>query len=217
VVWLGHDRLLSVRPLSDNIGGGAARHKSREPADLAARYFTGGEGAPIMIGWLLRIVTGVVLAIALSQFPEFAQQYGQRIGGAVDALRPIVVQFDEVAARAGFSREAALERLRRNPDDLVVGQTTATAGAIERYERLAQLYTELVNAREFERLVVFAKGADTEIAARTLEDLRPAVPATVEGIVLATLGFILGYLVVAILGSILRRLLRMRRPVVYYR
>jgi hypothetical protein len=43
---------------------------------------------------IVRIASAVVLALALSQFPEFVQQYVQRTGGAVDALQPLVERFD---------------------------------------------------------------------------------------------------------------------------
>jgi hypothetical protein len=35
----------------------------------------------------LSLLGGLGLGLALSQFPEYAQQYTQRLGGAVDELR----------------------------------------------------------------------------------------------------------------------------------
>ena len=40
-------------------------------------------------------VIGLLLGFVLSQTPEFAQQYRQRLGGAVDELQRIVLQFDD--------------------------------------------------------------------------------------------------------------------------
>ncbi len=37
-------------------------------------------------------VIGLLLGFALSQTPEFAQQYSQRLGGALDELQRIVQQ-----------------------------------------------------------------------------------------------------------------------------
>ena len=38
----------------------------------------------------LSILGGLVLGFGFAQFPEYAQQYEQRLGGAVDELRIIV-------------------------------------------------------------------------------------------------------------------------------
>jgi hypothetical protein len=158
---------------------------------------------------IVQLASAVVLALGLSQFPEFVQQYVQRIGGAVDALQPLVERFEASAAQAGLTRQAALERLERNPDDLVVGQSAATADAIARYETLRQSYDDLASAREFERLAVFATAVDPAIARRTLGDFRPALPVTGEGLAHAGIGLVLGYglgaLIAAAAGALLAR------------
>ena len=46
--------------------------------------------------------------IALSQAPEFAQQYRQRIGGAIEELQRVVAEFDSDASVNGMTRSEAL-------------------------------------------------------------------------------------------------------------
>ena len=60
---------------------------------------------------ILTLAGGVAGAVALSQFPEFSQQYLQRLSGAVDELRTQVVAFDTLATAAGITREEALAEL----------------------------------------------------------------------------------------------------------
>jgi hypothetical protein len=160
---------------------------------------------------IFQLASAVVLALALSQFPEFVQQYVQRTGGAVDALQPLVERFDAGAAQAGVTRQAALARLKRNPDDLVVGQSAATAEAIARYEALRQSYGDLASAGEFERLLVFATTIDPAIARRTMGDFRPALPVTLEGLAHAGLGLVLGYGLGALIAAAAGALLALRR------
>jgi len=160
---------------------------------------------------IIRLASAVVLGLALSQFPEFVQQYVQRTGGAVDALEPLVERFEASAAQAGLSRQAALARLERNPDDLVVGQSAATADAIARYEDLRQSYGDLASAGEFERLLVFGASVDPAIARRTLGDFRPAVPVTLEGLAHAGIGLVLGYGLGALIAAAAGALLALRR------
>ncbi|MGE0210927.1 MAG: DUF2937 family protein [Parvibaculaceae bacterium] len=164
------------------------------------------------MGTIFRLACAALVAVLLSQFPEFVQQYRQRLGGAVDALAPIVRHFDETAARAGLDRGAALVRLRANPDDLVVGQTQATASAIDRFERLQRQAADLSTPISIERLGVFLTDYDPELARRTFDDFRPAVPATPDGIAHAGGGFVLGYGLAALLAWLGRLLFRRPRP-----
>jgi hypothetical protein len=41
----------------------------------------------------------LLIGIAASQVPEFAQQYRQRLGGAIDELARVIGEFDSDAAR----------------------------------------------------------------------------------------------------------------------
>ena len=40
--------------------------------------------------------------------PEFAQQYAQRLGGAIEELQRIVDHFDDYSRRSGYDRQGAL-------------------------------------------------------------------------------------------------------------
>ncbi|HTM76667.1 MAG TPA: DUF2937 family protein, partial [Devosia sp.] len=62
---------------------------------------------------------GLMLALALSQFPEYAQQYTQRLGGAVDELRVITEDFDRAAQQGGLDRQQALIRYEASEDDFL--------------------------------------------------------------------------------------------------
>ena len=57
---------------------------------------------------ILALAGGIAGAVALSQFPEFSQQYVQRLSGAVDELRAVTFAFDTAAKVGGLSREEAL-------------------------------------------------------------------------------------------------------------
>jgi hypothetical protein len=201
-----------------------AMPRSQEPlrsakASSPSRFSgTGGASGELprpggrVMGMVLKLAAGLLLALVLSQFPEFVQQYRQRLGGAVDALRPLVESFDAAAAGEGLSRAAALDRLSANPDGLVVGETRATGDAIFRYETLSRQQAELAAAGEFGRLFIFLKDFDPSIARRAAEDFEPALPATMEGAAHAAAGFVLGYVLVALLAWFGRLLFRRSRP-----
>jgi Protein of unknown function (DUF2937) len=65
---------------------------------------------------VLFAIISIVPAFLLSQGPEFAQQYRQRLGGAVDEIATVVRNFEEDSQRSGFDRQTALQVMARNPD-----------------------------------------------------------------------------------------------------
>ncbi len=140
---------------------------------------------------IVNIAGGVLLACSMSQFPEFSQQYVQRLGGAVDELSTVVKDFDKSAEVTGLTRETALssltgtEFLGRRQDDM--------RRTITRQERLAENYDALKNAAAYERLVYIAKLTDTDIAKHTWADFQPAVPLTLDGMVFTVVGYLAGY------------------------
>lgn len=137
---------------------------------------------------------GLALAIVLSQFPEYAQQYTQRLGGAVDELRVITEEFDRAAEAGGLDRQSALERYNASNDDFLAGRGNSMTATFQRYIMLSAALTRIEGAGPVERLQSLPAYLDTDIGRRTLEAYRPAMPVTMEGILYAGSGFILGYL-----------------------
>lgn len=147
-----------------------------------------------MIGRVLALALGVFTGLAASQGPEFAQQYRQRIGGAIDELRTVVARFDENARAEGETREGAIARLRAQPDPIAQRQGPATEAVVERLTRLERQRDEVASAGPYGRLAALAKGFDPGLARATYLDYEPAWPATSEGLVIGGAGFLLGWL-----------------------
>ena len=161
----------------------------------------------MMLALLVRLFAAIFLGLTFSQSIEFTQQYLQRLGGAADELRQVVARFDDSARSFSLSRQEALERLRANADTLVVQQGTDAAATIARYENVERRYRDLVEAAPLFRPFVAAGDPDWAIAGRTGEDYRPALPITVEGLLLTLAGFGLGWA----FGASCHGVVRMRR------
>ncbi|WDR06913.1 DUF2937 family protein [Devosia rhodophyticola] len=138
-------------------------------------------------------IAGVGMAIGLSQFPEYAQQYTQRLGGAVDELAGIVAEFDRAAAEGGLDRAQALERFEQSDDSFLAGRGNAMVATLDRYQQLSQTLVRIENASAFERLQLLPDFMDSDIGGRTLEVFKPAVPVTFEGFAYAGGGLVAGY------------------------
>ncbi|MER2264899.1 DUF2937 family protein [Methylobacterium oxalidis] len=160
------------------------------------------------LGLALGLLGGTVAA----QGPEFAQQYAQRLGGAVDELRRSVETFESDARATGNSREGAVDRLRTNPDSLVARRGEAARADIQ---RLAQLTAQQQALREatspLGRLAALIRDPDMAVARATYEEYRPAVPTTADGIVAGLIGFLAAWGGWRVLSDLGRRGLR-RRP-----
>lgn len=140
----------------------------------------------------LAFAVSLLLGALASQLPEFAQQYRQRLGGAIDELQRIVAQFDRDAASQSLDREAALNRLQGNADPLAAKRATDMRETIARENRLTRQQEAMRDAGSFGRLAVFARDFDAGIAHRAWGDFEPALPATLEGVVIGVAGFIFG-------------------------
>lgn len=140
-------------------------------------------------------VLALVAGMISSQVPEFAQQYRQRLGGAIDELARILTHFDEDAARSGYDRQAALAVMTRNDERLVRDQATRMRDNIERYGKLVAQQEAFTNAGPFGRLAAFFREFDRPLVENTVHDFEPAIPTTIEGVVFAGGGFLVLYIV----------------------
>ncbi|MEM0978498.1 MAG: DUF2937 family protein [Pseudomonadota bacterium] len=156
---------------------------------------------------ILNVTGGVILAAGMSQFPEFSQQYVQRLGGAVDELEKIVSAFDAAAAASDLSREQAL--LELSGTAFLEQRQTDMRGTIGRFERLKMDYDNLRNATAYQRVRYINGLTDREIIENTWADFQPAVPLTTDGAAFTLSGFLAGFL--SLLG--ITRLSRRRRRV----
>src|SRR5262245_23289884 len=109
-------------------------------------------------------VAAVVGAAGLSQFPEFCQQYLQRLGGRLDQA---VVQRDRIVAAANEHALPVSEYLRRlvdNADPVVRSDGANAAAALADAARLQAAHDALAAASLWERPLAFARGFDPDLA-----------------------------------------------------
>jgi len=157
---------------------------------------------------VLALVAGLAGAMALSQFPEFSQQYLQRLGGQADALRAVATAFDASASAAGLTREAALADL--SSGTFQVAHQADMRETLARADRVGSDLALLRAASPLERLALPQRFRDVETLQATWADFRPAVPVTAEGLISAGIGFVAGYGLMSALVALLRAPFRRR-------
>ncbi|MFC5486841.1 DUF2937 family protein [Microvirga aerilata] len=162
---------------------------------------------------IMRIVAfglGLLGGVTASQGPEFAQQYRQRLGGAIDELRQVIQRFDTDAQASGETRESAIARLRSNTDSFVSRQGAAMQANAERLGRLETHRDTMVQAGSFARVALMVRDGDRDVMEAVYRDFEPALPVTEEGFLSAAIGFVAVWGGLLLLTSFIRSL--WRRP-----
>lgn len=161
---------------------------------------------------LIRVVAlaaGLAVAGGLSQFPEYSQQYTQRLGGAVDALEQVVADFDASAAAEGMTRDQALAAMTGTA--FVERRRADMARSFDRHARLRTDLEALQSAGPFMRAYRGGRLTDPEIASAALAAYKPAVPVTFDGLIFAATGFGLGAVLVWGVMALVRTPFRRRK------
>jgi hypothetical protein len=146
-----------------------------------------------MLARRLALAIAVLAGLIGSQGPEFAQQYRQRLGGALEELDRIVSEFDAEVQRQSLSRAEALKRLEDNSDPLAREGGEDMDKAIDRAARLNEQIQAMNSAGPLMRLYVVATSFDPKIAQSTLDNYEPAEPLSLGGLTAGGLAALWGW------------------------
>jgi len=141
-------------------------------------------------GWTLGCA--IAGAVALSQFPEFAQQYRQHLAGGLGELQEVVSQFDEDAKGEGLTREEALETLAKSEESLPRERAQSMQNTFDRYEGLLDQWSNLRRTEPVFHPYYILQYPDTKILNGTWEIFKPAVPIVAEAAVWGGIGAFIG-------------------------
>ncbi|MGD9915846.1 MAG: DUF2937 family protein [Rhizobiaceae bacterium] len=155
----------------------------------AARLHQAGVAAMGAVKQGLVLVLAICGGVAASQAPEFAQQYRQRIGGAIDELGQVVADFDKDAAASGMTRDAALDLHERSLEPLFRARGQSARVAVTRYETLLRQQADFASRSDYLQPFVLAS-SDPVTLDGTWREFQPAVPVTAAGITWGGIGFV---------------------------
>lgn len=141
----------------------------------------------------LALAIGLLFALAGSQLPEFAQQYRQRLGGAIDELDRMIAEFDSEAARQSLTREQGVDRLKANVDELAQQRGAAIESDVGRAARLTRQQEAFKTGGPLTRLASLIENFDPATAGQAIRDYEPAVPITFEAFAVAGVALLIGW------------------------
>ena len=133
----------------------------------------------------LALAIALVAAFLGSQGPEFAQQYRQRLGGALDEIKRIVTQFDAEAVSQGLTPAEGVRRLKADSDPLVEKRGEDMERTMARADRLEAQLKAMQSAGPVVRLYVLVTDFDPDVARAALDAYEPATPLTPEALTTA--------------------------------
>jgi Protein of unknown function (DUF2937) len=163
-----------------------------------------------MLARRLALAIAVLAGLIGSQGPEFAQQYRQRLGGALEELNRIVAEFDREVQRQNLTRADALKRLEDNSDPLARERGEDMGRAIGRAQRLDKEIEAIASAGPLVRLYVVATNFDPEVARSTLDNYEPAEPLSIGALTAGGLAALWGWAAARLIAWLFTRRSRLR-------
>jgi Protein of unknown function (DUF2937) len=157
------------------------------------------------------IAAGIAGGVVTSQAPEFAQQYRQRLGGALEELRAVVEDFDADAKNSALSRSEALSAYSASTDRFLRDRGLSVGRAISRYESLRRQAARFAEWPPAARPIALLGETDAQLAQGTWQDFKPALPVTITGGIWAAAGALLGGLLALATARIGRGMVGARR------
>jgi hypothetical protein len=158
---------------------------------------------------IFMVLTMLATGAVTSQLPEFAQQYRQRLGGAIDALHQVLADFQADADRYGLSFSEAIERQKASSDPFIQARGDSMEMAGWRLAKLKDQKAGFETAGPLERILIIVHSPDRDLIQATTEDYVPAIPVTTAGLISSGIGAVGGLLIVWFFVG-LRRLTRLR-------
>jgi hypothetical protein len=156
------------------------------------------------------LAVAVLAGLIGSQAPEFAQQYRQRLGGALEELNRIIAEFDAEAQRQNLTPAEGLSRLEDNADPLARQRAEDMAETIDRAKRLSEQLQAIATGGPLTRLYVVARDFDPAIARSALDNYEPAAPLTLGALAAAGLAAFWGWAATHFVAWPFRRRSRLR-------
>ena len=158
-----------------------------------------------MIRTTIYLLVGLVCGALLSQFPEFHQQYIQRMGGTLDELDNQVEALGGRASDADMELYQYVRRFLDNEDELIQAEGQHMLDMLSRRKRLENALEEIKNAPGYLVAVTVLIHLDRDLAQATLAEYKPALPLTVNGAFYTLAGFLIGYIGMGLLSTLLPR------------
>lgn len=145
--------------------------------------------------WIWQVMDrsiSAVCALLCLQIPSFFVQYMQRLSGHIQELQRQLGTLKHLAQASGRNLTQYIEKFVHQSDHDFSEQGQWMQGLLERHGGLTQSFQALQNADAWQRPFVFLSEMDSNIAFGTVHEFQPAIAMSVEGLLYAFMGVLIG-------------------------
>lgn len=168
-----------------------------------------------MLGRITNALLASLGAATAGQAPAFQAQYRQQLAGRLEQARADLSSLFNDARARGLTPEEFLERARLESGPYTRTLLEDAKQALADHQRLEAAYEALRLSDPVNRPFVFLEHLDPQIARSAIAHFQPALPLSLEGLVYAGTGLLIGVAFAALLEyagrSIYRSLRQMKR------
>jgi len=157
-----------------------------------------------MLNGIVQIIDrlmAVIGAIFFAQFPMYMQEYRQQLAGHVAELQFQVELMRKAALQSGKTLEQFIHKFQSNGDSDFSRQGDIMNAMVERLHFLSDAYTSMTEASFLGRPFAFLNNIDVGIVKSTFYTYRMGFSFSLEGIIYALFGAVVGYLVFKLLRN----------------
>lgn len=162
-----------------------------------------------MWNWLSTMtdrIFAVLGAILLMQFPLFMEQYSTRLSGHVAELSYQVHKMEEIARESGKSLQQYIAKFEESKDKDFSSQGGLMAAMVTRKETLSHSLYSIRNSNLIFRPFVFLYQSDWEILSPTFTHYQVGLSISIESVIYAIIGVILGFYLYQLLHTFYLRI-----------
>jgi hypothetical protein len=144
-------------------------------------------------------------AFTLAQFPQFYLQYTHELSGHVKELQYQVSQIEHAAVLSNKTLMEWVEKFHQNPDPDFSLQGELLKGMVMRLSSFQEAELTLTNSSIWLKPFMFMQMGDKQIAYDTFTHFKLGFAFTVETLVYAFIGLVLGHLIYCGISACLKK------------
>lgn len=167
------------------------------------------EGDFLMCDWTCKMIDrvfAVIFAILFMQFPLFMEQYTIRLSGHVKELAYQVKEIEKVAHESGKSLDQFIQKFIDSNDIDFSKQGGLMEAMVIRMDRLSDSLAAILNANVFTRPFIFLWNSEWDIVQATAKSYKLGISITLESVVYAFIGVVIGYYIYQLTSVISARI-----------
>jgi len=134
-----------------------------------------------MVDGLLDRILAVIGVVGLAQFPQFFNQYLQRLGGHLEEARLTIARYINAAESLDLSLEAYVAEHLASENKIFTSSGQVMTDIVQRLHHLEESFLALKQAGPFNRWWIFLREMERPIVHETWQNFTPGIPTTIEG------------------------------------